>query len=129
MQKLATRVSLFGLATLVFAAASALACVALALASIGFGTLIAFAPDGSFGFGAALGAFGIVAALIGLLVAAVQAYAGALVMRGRTLGLVLGFIFAGLATLSGFSAGFDPLTLAYGLFGLWALWTSRGQFR
>jgi hypothetical protein len=127
MTKLDTRVTLFGLCTLVFAAASALACVALALAALGMGTLIAFAPDGSFGFGAALGAFGTVAAFIGLLVSAVQAYAAVLVMRGRTLGLVLGFVFAGLATLSGFDG--EWLTLAYGLFGLWALWTSRSQFR
>ncbi len=127
MTKLGTRVTLFGLVTLVFAAASALACVALALASLGIGTLIAFAPDGSFGFGAALGAFGTVAAIIGLLVATVQAWAAVLVMQGKSLGLVLGFVFAGLATMSGF--GGDFVTLAYGLFGLWALWTSRGQFR
>jgi hypothetical protein len=129
MHKLDTRVTLFGLVTLVFAVASAFACVAFALASLGIGTLVAFAPDGSFGFGAALGAFGTVAALIGLVVAAVQAFAGLLVLRGRTLGLVLGFIFAGLAVMSGVGADFDLMTLGYGLFGVWALWTSRAQFR
>jgi hypothetical protein len=127
MTKLNTRVSLFGLLTLGYAAMSVLVCILVGLSAMGLGTYVAFADDGSFFAGAAFGALGVFAAVIGLAVAAVQGIAGLAVMRGRKLGLLLGFVFAGLAVLSGFGGGL--VGLAYGVFGLWALWTSRHQFR
>ncbi len=126
MKQLSTRASLFGLLTLVFAALSAVFCVFIAFGALGLGTWVALAKGGSFGGGAAIGAFGVFAAVIGLMISAVQGFSGLLIMRGRKLGMALGLIFAGLAVLSGFGGAW--MSLAYGAFGIWALWTSREQF-
>ena len=124
--KLNARVTVFGLATLILAAFSAFGCLIFALVALGFGGAIALAPEGSFGFGAAFGIFGTFAALIGLAACAVQAWAGTLILKGRTAGLVLGFIFSALSLYAGFHGAW--FSLAYGLFGAWALWSSRRQF-
>jgi hypothetical protein len=127
MTKLSTRASLFGLLTLVFAGLSAAVCVLLAFGAMGLGTWVALAEGGSFGGGAAIGALGVFAAFVGLVFSAVQGFARVLIMRGRTLGMVLGFLFAGLAVMTGLGGAW--MSLAYGAFGLWALWTSREQFQ
>ncbi len=127
MTNLSTRASLFGLLTVVFAAISAAVCVLIAFGSLGVGTWLALAKGGSLGGGAAVGALSMFAAFVGLVFCAVQGFAGVLIMRGRKLGMALGLLFAGLALLSGFSGAW--MSLAYGGFGIWALWTSREQFR
>lgn len=127
MTKLSTRVSLFGLLTLVFAALSAVFCVFIAFGAVGLGTWVAFMDGGSFGGGAMLGTLGVFASVVGLIFSALQAYAGLSIMRGRKLGMALGLMFAALAVLSGFGGAW--VSLAYGLFGLWALWTSKHQFQ
>jgi len=127
MTKLSTRASLFGFLTLVFAGLSAVLCLFIAFGAVGLGTWVAFMDGGSFGGGAVLGTVGVFAAVVGLIFSAVQAYAGLLIMRGHKLGMALGLLFAALAVLSGVGGAWP--SLAYGLFGLWALWTSKHQFR
>lgn len=102
-------------------------CGAILLASFGFGTIIALSSFENFGAGLMLGSFGAFVSLIGVLLCIAQAYIGALIMQGRALGFVGGLVISALCILS-FGGG-DWLHAAFGVFGLWALLTSRESFR
>ena len=128
MQTLNPRAKFFGVATILFAIVTAGLSVLLGLAALGFGAAVAVSgAKGSIGFGAALGVAGVTGACIGLIVSALKGWVGVLICQGRKLGLLLGLLFAVMGVISGFGGAWT--TLAWGAFGLWALWTSRGQFR
>ncbi len=121
------RLVVLGILNIVLAALGLLMCGAILLASFGFGTIIALSSFENFGAGLMLGSFGAFVSLIGVLLCIAQAYIGALIMQGRALGFVGGLVISALCILS-FGGG-DWLHAAFGVFGLWALLTSRESFR
>lgn len=120
------RVRVHGLVSIVFALYSAAMSAFLGLASLGLGAAFAFNPDLPTGFGAAFGAFGVAASLAGIGLSAFGGVVAVWILRGRKLGLFFGLGLAVLAVASGFEGNWT--TLGWGVFGLWALWTSRKQF-
>ena len=123
---MAARVVIFGLGNVLLGLLGALICVGVLLSSLGLGVLVAASSLRHIGAGFMLGAFGSIVSLGLLALCLLQAYIGAAVLRGRSLGLVGGVLIAALYVLTswGTSLGF----LAFGLFGLWALFTRRSQF-
>ncbi len=122
-----TRVVVLGILNIVFAALGLLLCGAILLTSLGFGTIVAFSSIKNIGAGFMLGSLGAFVSLIGVLLCIAQAYIGAAIMQGRTLGFLGGLVISALCILS-FGGG-DWLHAAFGVFGLWALLTSRESFR
>ncbi len=129
--RLPTRSVVFGLLSLAYALYSAFACLLLAIASLGFGTLFALDPEVPTSFGAAFGLFGVAAASIGLVFCAVQFAAGVWILQRRRIGWALGFAGAALSVIGAFGSdfGIEWWNVAWGAFGVWALWTSRAAFR
>ncbi|MCA9713472.1 MAG: hypothetical protein KC468_02130 [Myxococcales bacterium] len=121
------RVIVFGIVNVVLAALGVLLCGALLLTCLGFGTLIALSSFKSFGAGVMFGGLGALLSLFGMLLCLLQAYIGAAMMQGRTLGFVGGLALSAFALIGATSGGL--YNVVYGVFGLWALLTASDRFR
>lgn len=124
MSTLSPRAKVYGLFSLLFAALSAVACVFLILGALGLSAWVAFDEPG---VAAAIAGFGVFGGIVGLGFSAVQAYGAVGILNRRKVGMWIGLVFAAMSLLAGLSGAW--FSLAWGGFGLWALWTSRQQFR
>jgi hypothetical protein len=117
-----TRIVILALAHVLMAVVGVFLCAAMMLGLLGVGVMTIGVDLALLHFGA-LWLF--VFALV-VLFAWIQFSVGAAMMRGRYFGYVGGLVLAILELLSGLSSWRIAL---FGLFGLWALLTSREHFR